>query len=101
MLVLHDVHNVYDRGIICDTHVHSTFDNLKWADKGLSADNASRQVEHWFPKEFWKDVNPVFASIRQLWENKMNRSNMKALASKLEFDIDIIVKDMDDEDNDN
>ena len=95
MLVLHDVHQIYDRGIICDTHVHSSFENLEWADIGLTADNASRQVEDWLPKEFWKDINPVFASIRQLWENKSNRSKMIEIAADMEFDVNLIVQDMD------
>lgn len=84
MIVLMDVHGETQAGIICDTHLHAVFKSLKWADQYVTADNAARQVEAWLNVDYWYDVNPVFAGLRQLWEVADNRMVMQEIAANYE-----------------
>jgi len=82
MVVMHDVHGMTESGIICDTHLHAVFKALGWADSDANADDAARQVEAWFNADYWYDVNPTFAGLRQLWEVTENRKMITEIAEK-------------------
>jgi len=87
MLVLNDVHNIRD-GIICDTHLFEVFCQLDWSDAS-SADKAAREVEAWLDKEYWYEVNPIFAGLRQLWEVEANRAIMTEVAEQFRLSDDL------------
>ena len=82
LLIYQGVHEEHTRGIIGDTHLNQVFNILNWADDSRP-DIAPRQVESWFPDVYWHNVNPVFASLRQLHdESCQNKEMIKVLAKQ-------------------
>lgn len=67
-LTLQDVFNV-SAGIVGDVHVTCGAIAWGWTDEVNfdKADDVAMDVEGFLPVEYWKDVNPTFAGLRQLW----------------------------------
>jgi len=64
-LILMDAHNK-PRAVTGDRHVGAVGPAWGWAD-GNDEDIIAREIEGFIPAKHWRDVNTVFAGLRQLW----------------------------------
>jgi len=58
-------------GICVDTHVHRISNRLKWA-KTNSPEQTKKQLESWFPKELWSEINTLFVGFGQIHCSAIN-----------------------------
>jgi len=61
-----------------DTHVGAVGPAWGWAD-GKGEDTIAREIEGFIPIEHWRDVNTVFAGMRQLWWDDGNKEETRRI----------------------
>jgi len=61
-----------------DTHVGAVGPAWGWAD-GKGEDTIAREIEGFIPIEHWRDVNTVFAGMRQLWWDDKNKEETRRI----------------------
>lgn len=84
-----EAHNV--PAIACDTTMARILPLMGWADKG-TAINVARQVEGWFPRKHWFDLNVVICSLAQLLQQGKHDQLIYREAGEISPDIETLVQ---------
>ena len=75
-------------GIPVDIHMWRMFCHLGWTSDmdEYNVDKSTREIESWFPREYWGEMNELYAGLGQLLQSGKHRSvvaeKVRALAKK-------------------
>ena len=66
------------QGVPIDSHLLSIFRSLGWIPNEVGNDCpmlARASIEGWFPKQFWGELNQVYAGLGQIFRDKQTGKN--------------------------
>ena len=72
MIIRQDVFGDRIAGIVLDTHLKAVFIELGWTREN-DASAIAREVERWLDDEWYYEVNPLIAGLRQLWRDSEDK----------------------------